>query len=95
MFFPIKMGWETWVRFPVCAEIFVFTHAFETAVEPTLHSTQWIQRAIPSTESWLILKADDTTDEDCLGLYLSFPKLNCTMNNLGGSLLSALSHSII
>ena len=70
------MDWETGVRFPVCAEIFVFAHAVETAVEPTQLSMQWVQRAVPSTENWLILKADDTTDEDCLGLYFCFPMLN-------------------
>ena len=91
-FFFIKMGWETGVRFPECAEIFVFFHAFETVVEPTQYSMQWVQRAIPSTENWLILKADDTTDEDCLGLYLCFLILNCAVNNLGGCLLCVLSH---
>jgi len=80
------MGWETGVRFSVCAEIFVFAHAFETAVEPTQHSMQWVQRAVPSTENWLIFKADDTSDEDCPELYLCFPIINCVVNNLGGSL---------
>lgn len=56
------MGLETGVRFPVCAEIFVFARAFETAVEPTQHSMQRVHRSVPSTENWLILKADDTTD---------------------------------
>jgi len=94
MFFLSKWAGKR-VRFPVCAEIFVFAHAFDTAVEPTQHSVQWVQRAFPLTESWLLLKADGTTDEDFLGLYLCFPILNCAVNNLGGCLLCALSHSLI